>query len=201
MPFHCHSRYLLWTELAAVWIDFISAALRHSNRPVSLVQPSLEKTAFRFSSAWKSHKRSDEPSPLWPIAPYINPSLDLGWKNQIFQIFIRNFEPWLYGVITCAPTERPPAEQPKIVILDGSPPKSAIFWWTHLIAICWSRTPKFPRWSLSIPDRKPTVPSLKYRLKSRDFGVLLLNECFLEIEIKILLRKFLNRSGSSCWPQ
>ena len=36
-----------------------------------------------------------------------------------------------------------PADSPKIVTLSGSPPKAAIFSWTHFRPIIWSRIPRF----------------------------------------------------------
>ena len=43
-------------------------------------------------------------------------------------------------------TDHPPADSPKIVILQGSPPKAPIFWETHDNALRWSSKPAF--WSL-----------------------------------------------------
>ena len=87
--------------------DLIVLDLKHDSLVASSSHSRALKTWFLFSSAWKSHIRSELPSPDWPIAP--------------------NSLPSLYGDITCAPTERPPAEQPKIVIRSLSPPKYSIF--------------------------------------------------------------------------
>lgn len=84
---------------------------------------------------------------------------------------------WLRGEIICMETLPPPADSPlkhneisfcykihfslhtynlpKIVTLDGSPPKLAILSCTHCIAAIWSNMAIFPRTTSSSVDRKP----------------------------------------------
>lgn len=46
-----------------------------------------------------------------------------------------------WGLQTCRETLAPPADSPKMVMLLGSPPKAAMFLFTHAMAMCWSRRP------------------------------------------------------------
>ena len=62
-------------------------------------------------------------------------------------------------------TEVPPADCPAIVTLSGSPPKAAMFCWTHSSAATWSRSPRFDSKvrvgvENSLKSRKPSAPSL-----------------------------------------
>ena len=81
--------------------------------------------------------------------------------SRIFKFF--KFPTWMMahankssfsGISNRLLTECPPALSPNIVTKFGSPPKSRIFSWTHLSAICWSFRPKFPNKekNLLIPD-------------------------------------------------
>lgn len=47
-------------------------------------------------------------------------------------------------IMSCAETDHEPADSPKIITRVGSPPKLAMFAWTHLRASCWSWNPKMP---------------------------------------------------------
>src|SRR3984957_3262518 len=49
--------------------------------------------------------------------------------------------PLLLGASVCRQTLLPPADSPKSVTLVLSPPKFAMFVWTHFRAACWSSKP------------------------------------------------------------
>ena len=67
---------------------------------------------------------------------------------------------WDLGEMICKDTLKPPADSPKTVIESESPPKYAIFSWTHSKAKLWSLNPAFPGTSLVPRDRKPKDASL-----------------------------------------
>ena len=110
-----------------------SARSAFSASAPSALTPALAAKATPSASA-----DGDPPAPGWlmcriEIGPRDRPPPD--WTIALWN------SPFASGEIISALTEPPPADSPKMVTFDGSPPNAAALRFTHCSAASWSRKP------------------------------------------------------------